>query len=432
MEVKSSRRPYLYTYAGALLSLVVNIASYWLSARIFSTQGFAEYATGRRFLSLGLSAITPALGVSITYHVASSLRDVQENTRDYFLAGHAFSLALILPMAAIGLAWPRFVAEKLFGNSVYTGLLAPLSLCLLAFTLMFIGASYLVGNLDFGWGSLVGCVGGSILPTAMLLSGGKDVGDVFWRIGVALLVFSSLLNAVIYRWRTSRQSSSLQNKRDHFRRLASYAAPRLPAAGGLAFLMALPVLLTADKADSLVAAGVLSLGGILLTLVESLVNPVSAVLLPQAARSIALGGREAVLKQVKTLWIALTVLVVPIILIGLLVVKPVLTLWVSPEAAQFSHILQWMLPTLLPYAYYRAFSAILDASSRTAFNSQNVVIALVVYGGCYALTRHLDWTFQVLMSFLLAVCTLGVLTVARTLYVLRDPLGTEDLEAIAR
>ena len=420
MEPKSSRRPYLYTYAGALVALVANIASYWLSAQIFSTQGFAEYATGRRFLSIGLSAITPALGVSITYHVATSLREGQDNTRDYFLAGHACSLALILPIGAVGLVWPKFFAERLFGNSIYTELLAPLILCLVAFTLMFNAASFLVGNLDFGWGSLASCLGGSLLPTAILLSGGKDVEDVFWRIAIALLAFSALLNAIIYRWRTSSRPSSLQSKKEHLRRLASYAAPRLPAAGGLALLMALPVLLTADKADSLVAAGVLSLGGILLTLVESLVNPVSAVLLPQAARSIALGDREVVLKQVKRLWSALTVLVVPIMVIGSVAVKPILTLWVSPEAAQFSHILQWMLPTLLPYAYYRAFSAILDASSRIAFNSQNVALSLTVYGGCYALTRHLDWTFQVLMSFLLAVYVLGLLTVARTLILLQE------------
>lgn len=403
---------YLWTYGSTLFILVCNLLAYRLSNQFLGEQGFAEYAVGRRTLSYGYPILMQCLGVAITHHVAARGTDSQDSERGYFKAA-----AVLLGAAALLVVVPANLCSAqvsflFFGDVAHAALVPPISLMFVGVCTTTLAANFLLGRMEIATSSLI-TIGSGLTPLLALTLVGQSTAQVFAWTGIGYLLISSiaLFGQVIPRLEDEPLGPGAFEV--HLRRLWEYAAPRIPGALALSVLLGVPVTLTSHFGD-LQVAGVIALGGTMLTVAGALVNPLAMILVPQSTRMLRTGQGEDLRRHFLVLLRWITAVMSLGVVVGFLGLKPALTLYLGHKLAASSNALYWMLPTVVPYAWFFGFRSILDGAHRKAVNAHNTYLALGCLATVTVVARWLHGPQPVLLGFLCGIWTLGLATLWRT------------------
>ena len=422
-SIQPRRRQFLATYVAAALALVTSLLSYRLSFQLLGAEGFATFATCKRLMALGYPALTHGIGVALSHHVARSTSGGRESAKRYLQAALMATLLLTGPLFLLAAHFPSEMSTVLFGSATQSTLLWPLSLVLLGTGLFSIVSSFLAGKSQFTLSSMIALFSGGLFPIFTLWIIGDSCEKVFFYTGLVLIIFGLLGTVALLALPGEQGEESLYR---HFKRLCGYAAPRLPGVIGLAVLSGLPVVLAGHGTEDPMAVGVLALGCSLLLISQSFVGPTATVLLPYVTRLATQGKRASFRRHGWHLFLGITIVITPLILVMSVLAGPILKAWIGPEAAERSAIFLWVMPAMLPYAYFECFKYILDGTERRALTTTIVNYALLAFVSVYFVLSALQLEHPELPAFLLSFVVLGVSSLVFTERVLRDSSQAEE------
>ena len=421
-SIQPKRKQFLATYVAAALALVTSLLSYRLSFQLLGAEGFAVFATCKRLMALGYPALTHGIGVALSHHVARSASGGRESPRRYLQAAVMATLLVTAPLFLLSRSFPSEMATLLFGSPLQSRLLWPLSLILLGTGFFSIISSFLAGKSEFALSSMIALLSGGLIPIFTLWFTGESCEKVFFNTGLILIGLGLIGTIVLLLQPAEYGEESLVR---HFKRLCGYAAPRLPGVIGLAVLSGLPVVLAGHGSEDPMAVGVLALGCSLLLISQSFVGPTATVLLPYVTRLASQGKRASFRRHGWHLFLGITIVITPLIVVMSVLAGPILKAWIGPEAAERSAIFLWVMPAMLPYAYFECFKYILDGTERRALTTTIVNYALIAFVGTYFTLSAFHFQHPELPAFLLSFVVLGVSSLIFTERVLRDSSQAE-------
>ncbi len=408
------RRQVVSTYLATLAMMVGRLLVYKWSPEVLDEENFALYIIGLRGLSLGYLAIGPALVAGLTYQVARAGVEEDELDGPYLLSSYLLAFLLFVPLTLLVWLAPESCARLVLGGSEYAALMAPLLLSLAGQYVAVIALAFLLGKTMVVLSNLVGVVSGCVIPVVCLLLFADSAQAVFWAMGWGTLLFGLVANLAVLALSVQTLKASAQALRRHAGRLYAYSLPRLPAAAGVAFLLAQPMLIPVHRTEDLTVAAIFAAGGTLIGMASSLIQPLALVLLPHAAQMVAQGEHQKVRQGSTRMLKGLTVLSLLATVLAAVATRPVLRLWLGEPAVAYAGFWIGLLPAMLPIAVYRAFSSIVNAADSRAHDSHNVGISVLVFGALYLALGGLSWEYQLLVSFHLAVYLLAGLTLYRS------------------
>lgn len=423
--LRPGRTRYLANHAAAFIALAANILIYRLCAQGLGNQAFNEYAVGKRTLSYGTILITTGIGYTICHHVAACAKSRDESDGAYLLSGTVLMLGLLGPLVLLAALAPQPLAYVFFGETARSELVLPLAVALLGSALIELCIHFLFGKMEFTKSAGIIALSAGIVPLAVVLLIGTSAATIFlWQgaLSVAIAVVSYFL---VLRPLIAQPASGWSDSKQYLRKLIGYGAPRVPGAFAVTALLALPVTMAAHQTEDLAVAGILALGGTLLTLVSVAFDPFSRVFLPQASALVAAGKGAELRQPVLRFSLVIVLCLTPILLLVGPFVQPVLAAFLNPELATHARILLWLLPACLPYAFYRCFRGIIDGAYKSALLTRFSVISLAAFGFWAALATALDWPEPALQAHLVGQSVLGGLTMWKVWELVAGPAPEE-------
>ena len=408
--VRPGRGRYLTNHAAAFITLVANILIYRLCAQGLGDQAFNEYAVGKRTLSYGLTFMTTGIGYTMSHHVASCSAGEEEGDGAYLLTGTALMLASMAPLFLLVALFPQQVAFLFFGNGARQELALPLAVALLGSSALNVCNSFLFGKMEFTKSAWVIVLGGGLLPLAVVLLVETSAAAIFLWQGIGAVVIALISYFLFLRPLVAQRVSSRSVWRSAAGKFLAYGLPRVPGAFAVTALLALPVTLAAHQTEDLAVAGVLSLGGTILTLVGVAVDPFSRVLLPQSSALVAAGRGHELRKPILRFSAGMILVLTPFLVVVGLFIKPLIAAFLNPELASHAGIILWLLPACLPYAFFRCFRGIVDGAFKSALNTRFSLLSLAAFGLWALLAYGLGWPQPALQGHLVGQLVLGGLT----------------------
>lgn len=418
---KPARSDYLWTYGATFTVLACNLLAYRLASHLLGTTVFAQFALGRRTLSYAYPLLSQGLGVALTRHVARSSDDAPYSDGGLLLAAAVIVLVGWVVLAPVALLFPAQLAYLFFGDSHLAGLILPLALTAAAIGLYTLAYNFLTGKMAMARASLLFGTASGLFPVMVLLFLAHTTAQIFLWSAAGFFGLGALALATVVRRLVKRYELGLAGLRRHGGVLLRYGLPRVPGALALSALLALPATLSAHW-SGMEVAGMVSLGGTLLSIAGATVSPLTIILLPQSSRMLIEGGGERLRVHAVRLMKGIVALMTVGVAAGVFLARPVLSLYLGKELANHYHVILWMLPAVIPYALFCCFRSILDGAYTRAVNAENAYASLVVFAAVAGIARLTSAQFPVLVGFLAATASLGLLTVWRTLQVFDKPL----------
>lgn len=422
-----SRSDYLWTYAGTFTVLACNLLAYRLASQLLGEQTFSEFAVGRRTLSYAYPLISQGLGVALTRHVARAEGDGDGDSLDgnYLVAAGVLVVAIWFMLAVPALLVPDKLAYLFFGDVGLARLIPPLALVAAAVGFYQLAYNFLTGKMAMAWASILFGTASGLFPIVALLFFARNTEEIFLWSAVGFFGLGGLALVTVVRGLVNRLSVSAASVKHHARILLTYGLPRVPGALALSALLALPATLSAHT-NGLEVAGMVALGGTLLSIAGAVVSPMTVILLPQSSRMLKEGDGQQLRSHAVLMMKVITLVMTLGVAVGAFLVKPVLGLYLGEELGERYQVILWILPAALPYSLFCCFRSILDGAYTRAVNAENAYLSLLCFLVVGVVAQGLGAHFPVLVGFLAATISLGGLTVWRTLEALQAPLYPEE------
>lgn len=414
---KRARRQVASTYATTFSLMLGRLLVYKWSPEFFDEKNFALYVIGLRELSLGYLALGPALVAGLTYQVARVGTAEQERDGPYLTSCYLLTTIVFGPLLLVSWLAPELCAKLALGSAEHVSLVLPLVAGLVGQYLTVIPLAYLMGKTDIGLANLIAVSSGFALPVACLWFFHESAEQVFWVMAWTSLAFGLVTNLLVILFRVDQRWGGLKA---HAWRLYGYSLPRVPAAAGVAFLLAQPVVVPTHRTPDLTVAAIFAAGGTLVGMASSLIQPLALVLLPHAAQMLAEDQHQEVRRRAWTMLKGLGAASVAVTVLAALSTKWILGLWLGTDAVQYAFFWLGILPAMIPIAIYRAFSSLLNAAGRRAYDTENVGISMLLFAGVFWFTSFGSWEVRLLFSFNLSMYLLAGLTVVRVFWLLKE------------
>jgi O-antigen/teichoic acid export membrane protein len=402
-------RLYVITFLAEILVIAALAACYRLAGVQWGDDGFSQYVLLRRTLAFALPVMTLGLEIGVPFHIAAS-RERPAERRAAILRASAAVLATTLGIAALVLlAFPGPVALLLFGDRATAPLVAPLAWLMVGFGCYTLVYAYERGTLRIARASALYVLCFALLPPASVLLFDDSAALSLERLGQGVLLVCLPLAA----WALLQGPATPRHElREAGEQVLRYSLPRMLQALALMAIFALPALATAHL-GGVVDAGRIAFAVSLVGMAGSAFSPIGVVMLPHAADRLAAGEHRQLREQFRRVEL--------LALAGGVSFAVVVALWAGPIARFFSGgaspalVLALRLAALggLPYAYYIAARALIDAGIPRGVNARNAgaaLLALLAVGGVLALALRWDPLVATSIAFTLACGVLGVLT----------------------
>lgn len=417
---RRGRRQVFSTYLATLSIMVGRLILYKWSPDVFDEENFALYVISLRGLSLGYLALGPALVTGLTYTVALTLKDPEEDDGAYFWSAHSLTLLWFLPFFLWVVLAPGTCAELAFGSAIHAPLMLPLLLCLLGQYWSITALAFKLGKTQVLEANAISVVMGCFVPVACLAYFQESALQQYWAMAAAFLILGILVNIWVFALGIENRARSTARFKKHAQRLYRYSLPRTPAAAGLALILALPVLLPTHYTENLAIGAIFAAGGALINIASSAIQPLAMVLLPHATQMIAQGQSRQVRQKSLQMLTGLSVASILAMGSAVLATPWILKVWLGPEALAYSSFWIGLTPAILPIVLYRAFASLINAASPKPYDSWNVVLAVLTFGLIHGALSAFAWETRLLTAFNISLYVLALLTVWRTLKLLRD------------
>lgn len=289
LPTEASRGQYLAAYAGSFLLVLCGLLAFRFAASTFEDSEFSEYSLARRTLTF----LTPALRLGIVVAIPRIIAAQAVQLAPFHLAaGIAISFVTTGIWGILVWCWPSEIATILFGDQGQTPLLYATTPMLCGLLLEGCCSAYCRGKLDIQTGYAISVFAVGAAPLAAFLFA-RNAPEYFTYSGLMITAISTCIAAVLLR----REGFRFETQEVHAsaRNLLNFGMPRVP--GDLAFygLLALPPILVAQE-QNIEAAGEFAYALSVLTILQHLVTPLGAALLPSASCLYA-HGHIKVLRQ---------------------------------------------------------------------------------------------------------------------------------------
>jgi O-antigen/teichoic acid export membrane protein len=398
--------------------LVCNVACYRLCVQGLGDEIFAEYSVARRNLSYVVPALASAVGTPLTHFIAKNSSLGRSTGRDFLSVAIVMQSLLLAPLVLFGFIFPELTSQALFASPEQADLIYPLLWCLVGMSSTSLCFYFLMGEMQVTRAVFLNAVAGGLLPVVAVVAS-KSGADIFYIQAIGMLLISMVVYLLFIRPRLALDDHE-GGLREKLRQFAGYGLPRIPGAFAISALVTLPMTLTAHHKSDLEIAALLGVGGTFLTMAGAAVAPLATILLPLASHVQTPEAKRKLRGHAKTGFLTITGLALPIILLVALQIEPLIGAFLNPTYGTKSSVILWILPTMLPFAYYRFFSSILDGVDSKAWNSLHCQIGLVVFGLWWLLATQLGWPEPPLQAHLVGMYILGLLTLVRVHWILLD------------
>ncbi len=408
---------FLWPYCSSAIVIACGLLVFYLAARLFGVDGFAEYALSRRTISFVQPLLFQGFGLALTRQVA--MAEAQAEGRSpftYLLATSLIFAVFVLVLSLVSLCFPVVLARVFFGSPDYSHHIGPLVFVLVGMALHGVVWAYWRGRMCIGLACLLEALNLGLFPLASFALAHNPAEVFYWSGLLTTLCASVALCAIVWH---ERQPLALM--REHTHDLFRYAVPRIPGAFALAALLALPATICAHVAD-VQYAGFVAFGCSLLGLAGSLISPLGVVLLPHSTKMMAV-GRIGDVKQMVLQLLALGVGVSLVVVLGVeIFAERTVTYFLGAPDADLVSIVRVMICSTIPFLIYISLRSVLDGASRRALNSRNCLVALLTLLLFSAATYWLGGGVQlILLGSVGSMCVLAMLTLLETYRVLGGP-----------
>lgn len=406
------RRHYIAAYLGNAALLISNLLILHISQRALGNEGFTVYAISRRNIGIITLFIVPALNVTLTRLTAKYDASQGGGSSALLALAQIFLSVCLFPLLLVCFTFPGEFTRLSFGSTDYQQLALPIILNVIGIAVLSLACASLNGRLKIVLSTVLSLLGMAILPLAIFLTQPTSAKDYFWTLGLTLIGYSMVANAVVFWVHRSQVHTELKAK-ILSKEFIKFALPRVPNSMGLNIFNTLPLILMAFQTDDPTVLAVIALSNYPITLSGLLVTPATTILLPEA--TLFAQQRRFRELQVQTRRIMLIIFggMSLLILIISLAIKPLLNYGINPEIAKESHLLIWFIVAILPLSLVRVGSVVLDAVSERAYNTENTGLSVFALLAIYFALSDWDGVTAVLVSFVAASFFLAGLTLFR-------------------
>jgi O-antigen/teichoic acid export membrane protein len=417
-RVLASRRDYVVAYVLSLATAACGLVAFRLASTQFGAAGFAEYAVTRRTLGFLVPLMSLGVCVALPRRVAKGLAGEGEPADSDLAAGSALIAGLaLLGLAALMIAAPGTIALLCIGATDRVDLAWAMLPLAGGLVLAGFAAAYCRGRMWCGasHGIQLACVG--VVPN-MVLATTSDVRSFLLLAGAGVaLVGGAALVAV--NQAAGGAKPTVQGALTSGLSVLREGAPRTP--GDLAFygLLAAPAIVAAQR-SGLAAGGDVAYGLALLMLIQQLVAPLAALLLPEAAYLLHV-GQVQFLKQRLVRQLAASLAVTALFAMACFAwTEPLVELHLGSCTSSLAATVRWTALAAVPLRLFMCLRNVVDAGDARAICPQMCIAALGLFGAIVWLTPEATSSpTRIVAAFLAAITALCLATLWQAIVLLR-------------
>ena len=359
------KRNYLVTAVAELLAVVSYIVVFRVVSDRLGPVGFAEYALGRRVLSLLFPIAVLGLDLAVTRFVAGTDEDrpLQASFVPAALAGVLVECALL---ALIALTFSKPLSSLLFGSPDYPDLIVAMPVLLLGLCFQGVVYGYLRAQVQvIRAGSLLLATLVAMPLLASLV--GPSVSAMFWITGVGWALLS-----LVFLFGTE---VAISRAWPAIRSLLRYGGPRVPGDILMLLLFSAPPIIAAHT-DGIRAAGAVAFAMASLRMIGSVIT---FFLLPSATRLLARGEREQARREVFVIarWI------LPLLALGTIAFEiagdRILSAYLGDSIAGGLAEVKLVMLAAVPWGTFVLLKTVVDAHHLNPINARNLLISAVAF-----------------------------------------------------
>lgn len=406
------KRDYATTFATAAAVIVSYLLVLRIIAAHLGTTGFGEYTLARRTLSVLSPLALLGTDLAIARFVAYAAGKHSARVRSYPPAGLALAGLAVVLVSSFLLIFQGFFAALLFGTARYVTIIVVLPLLLTGTALHATAYAYLRGRLQIIRANLLMILNQVLVPLAVVGLVSHSVPSILLAIGLSWTAVSLAFLAFM--------PMSLTNVGGRMNEVARYGIPRVPGDFLQLALFTAPGILVAHIAG-IGAAGIVAFGVAALGIVGSALSPINFIMLPVASRLAAQGSVVQLRRQIfNTHRLTIVGLVIGTIAVEILA-QSIIRLYLGPEFVPATAVLRVIIIGALPWGLYVTLKSIIDARHVRAFNTRNMLIAVVSFSlAAGGLGRVWPSSTSVVVSFVFSLYVLGILTIRQVYLTTRD------------
>jgi O-antigen/teichoic acid export membrane protein len=413
----ASRRDYFVAYVLSLATAACGFVAFRLASAQFGAVGFAEYAVTRRTLGFLVPLLSLGICVTLPRRVAKGLAGEREHGDAYLAAGAALVAGLaLLGFAAATLAAPRTIALLCTGAADRIDLAWAMLSLTGGLVLAGFAAAYCRGRMWCGasHGIQLACIG--VIPILALLST-SDLLSFLWVSGAVVGIIAGAALVGVHR-ATGGAKPTGRGVLTAAVSLLREGAPRTP--GDLAFygLLAAPAIVTAQRAG-LTAGGDVAYGLALLMLIQQLVAPLTALLLPEAAYLLNTGQARLLEQRLARLLAASLAATGLMAAVCIAWSESLVQLHLGACTASLASTVRWTALAAVPLRLFMCLRNVVDAGDARAICPRLCIAALGLFGAIVWLAPvATSSATNIVAAFLATIVALSLATLWQALVVL--------------
>jgi len=362
----------------SIITTAAAIAIISLLGRYLGPALLGEYLLVRRIASWMQSVVALPSGIALPRYVAASVNESQINKRSYFLPAFFIGSAMALVISICLIVGRSTLGRFLLGSGDFTHLLVPIAVTVIGLAIHGVVFGYYQGDLAMIRASAVQTINIAVVPVtcAVFLWRFHSIALIVDATGVAMIAISCLFALPILFGMTARVAFAGFPARS--RELMTYGASRTVGDFGLQGLLSLPAIIAAHFLP-IAAVSSLLLGGSFLGVVSVATLPLGLILLSRVARSLATNRSAELRERIIHFMGALIELSAFITLQMLVFSDVILRAWVGPRFLSGLVVVQIAILTMPFYFAHSGLRSLVDAGAIKAYNSLNIVIALIAF-----------------------------------------------------
>jgi len=373
---------YFLTYVTTLGLIVAGVLTFRMASQNFGELGLSQYAVMRRAVAFIHPFLAIGLAVSLSRKVAARRFDSPHINQTTYLLGAivlvcASILAVLLPLLLL----PSWAAYAVFGRADYSKHAIALAPMIAGMGLHVVCYSQYRGVHSIRLANLVQVMNLAIVPL-VAMTAASSVREAFINSGIAITAIS--LVAILFQLSTNKEN--IGSIKSAIVSLIRYGVPRVPGDIAFAALIMLPAA-AATHSSNVDTGGLVAFGIMLLTLSQSIVSPISTIILPQATEML----RDGHVGELRTKVVRLLVASMAVTVLGVCVFFAasdfILAMLLGSYAAELPGISRVILLGAVPLNCHVCLRSIIDAGRERAINGRNAFIALTLFVFIAPVTR---------------------------------------------
>jgi len=362
----------------AVCQLTILAANLFIVSLVGKSMGLVaigQYLLIRRVSAWVLTSAQLGLGLALAREIAHTVKETELRANQYFAASFLMLIPLLGVMGICAALLPQTISQFCFGSRD-PGLVHGLAYLLMGSVLQAMVFGYYRGLQRMRFANLVQVGVLVVVPLAAteVAWSSRSVLLLIDATGIGMAVLSIGLSIPVLLKSRYHKSDFVPDAR----RLLSYGIVRIPGDIANGALLALgPILLS--HYTSMDQLSYLLLGITCLTMTSLAFWPVMMMLLAKVSKLLGAGRSEDVKEYVQHLRSAVLQLSFLIMTQALIFAGPLVRWWLGPSYQAGVPVICVIIFAIPGLMYYNALRSVLDAASKTPYNTHNLILSLAFF-----------------------------------------------------